>query len=100
MQVCACSVFRKREVAALLSGEIVGQVLLGIPLGLWVGEKLAAGMLAGIDPEVYRIPMVISRQTQIFAVSVALAVGAVSMLAVRRLLNKVDLLEALKTRGT
>ena len=90
--------FTRGEISAILLGELAVQVLLAIPIGLWLGTLWAQGVMEGVDPEVYRMPVIISNQTYAFAVAVALAAGIVSALLVRRKLDHLDLIGVLKTR--
>jgi putative ABC transport system permease protein len=90
--------FTRAEISAILLGELAVLTLAAIPLGLGIGYLYAAWATLGLDTEVYRIPLVVSRQTCGFAVSVVLAGAAVSGLIVRRKLDHLDLVSVLKTR--
>lgn len=90
--------FTRTEISAILLGELAAQLLWAVPLGCVLGYFLAAVVVAGIDTELYRFPLVISPRTYAFAVSVVLAVGSVTALVVRRKLDHLDLVEVLKTR--
>ncbi|MGE5802239.1 MAG: hypothetical protein ACM358_08260, partial [Gemmatimonadota bacterium] len=66
--------------------------------GLGIGYALCA-LLAGLYQwEVFRIPLVLSGRTYVFAVAVIIAAAAGSGLLVRRRLNRLDLVAVLKTR--
>lgn len=54
--------------------------------------------MSTMDPEIYRLPIVLSARTYAFAVSVAIGSGLISALLVRRKLDKLDLIGVLKTR--
>jgi putative ABC transport system permease protein len=90
--------FTRAEISAVLLGELAVQVLLAIPIGLVFGTWMAEGIMAGADPERYRMPALVSSQTYAFATVVTLASGLVSALLVRRKLDKLDLIAVLKTR--
>ena len=90
--------FTRGEISAILLGELAVQVILAIPLGLWLGTQWARGVMAGVDPEVYRMPVMVSTSTYAFAVTVAVAAGIASALLVRRKLDHLDLIGVLKTR--
>ncbi|MEZ4374301.1 MAG: FtsX-like permease family protein [Polyangiaceae bacterium] len=90
--------FTRGEIAGVLFGELVVHMLLAIPLGIWFGGVLSKGLMAGVDPEIYRLPIVLSPRTYAFAVSVAIGSGLISALLVRRKLDKLDLIGVLKTR--
>jgi len=90
--------FTRREISAVLLGELAVQVLLAIPLGLWLGTLMAEGMMAMADPERYRMAAMVSSQTYAFSTAVILGAGLVSALLVRRKLDHLDLIAVLKTR--
>jgi putative ABC transport system permease protein len=90
--------FTRREIAGILFGEQAIQVALAIPLGLWIGRKLARLMMSGADPEMYRLPIVVSEKTYVFAVAVTLGSAVVSAIILRSKLNRLDLIGVLKTR--
>jgi putative ABC transport system permease protein len=90
--------FTRREISAVLLGEIGVQVALSIPLGLWIGIMLSEGIAGSVDPERYRLPVVLSPATYAYAVGVVLLASAVSALLVRRRLDNLDLIAVLKTR--
>ncbi len=90
--------FTRREISSVLLGELGVQVALAIPLGLWVGYRLSVGIAGTVDPERYRLPIVISPESYGYAVGVVLAASAVSALLVRRRLDRLDLIGVLKTR--
>ncbi|RZO52035.1 MAG: FtsX-like permease family protein [Sandaracinaceae bacterium] len=90
--------FTRREISAVLLGELAVQVLLAIPIGLLLGTWMAEGMMAMADPERYRMTAIVSSQTYAFATAVILGAGLVSALMVRRKLDHLDLIGVLKTR--
>lgn len=90
--------FTRREISAVLLGEMGVQVFLALPLGLWIGYRLCVGIAGMVDPELFRLPVVVSAATYGFAVSVTLAAAVVSALLVRRRLDHLDLVGVLKTR--
>jgi putative ABC transport system permease protein len=90
--------FTQREIAGILLGEQAVQVALAIPLGLLFGRWLSAAMMSNVDPETYRLPVVVSTQTYLFAVIATLAAALLSALLVHRKLSKLDLISVLNTR--
>lgn len=90
--------FTRREISAVLLGEMGIQVALAIPIGLWVGYQLCLGIAGSVDPEQYRLPVVLSLRTYGFATAVVLVAAAGSALLVRRRLDRLDLIGVLKTR--
>ncbi|MGB8331849.1 MAG: ABC transporter permease [Polyangiales bacterium] len=90
--------FRRREISAVLLGELGIQVLLSIPIGLAIGTWMSKAMMSMSDPEQYRLPVSLSATTYAYAAGVTMAAGAISALMVRRKLDRLDLIAVLKTR--
>ena len=91
--------FTRGEISAILLGEQAVHIALAIPLGLVLGTLGAKALIATWeDPELFRIPFIISTQTYAFSVAVVLAAGVASALLVRRKLDRLDLISVLKTR--
>jgi putative ABC transport system permease protein len=90
--------FTRGEISSVLIGELGVQVLIGIPFGLLFGKLLVRGMLAANDPEAFRFPTAISHHTYAIAAFVTALAAVASALLVRRKLDKLDLIEVLKTR--
>lgn len=91
--------FTRAEVSYVLVGEMMLLTLLAVPLGWWLGYHFAQGMVEAVSTDVVQLPFVISRRTYALA---ALAVGLASLMAVlmvRRRLDRVDLVSALKARS-
>jgi putative ABC transport system permease protein len=90
--------FSRREVAVLLLGEQAVVTLLAIPFGWVIGYGFGALVLAALESDTYRIPLVVSGQTYLFAAGVAVLAALFAGLLVRRRLDRLDLIEVLKTR--
>lgn len=90
--------FTRREISTVLFGEQAVQVALAIPLGLWVGHWLTQAMMSNVDPETYRLPVIISTRTYLYAIAVTLVSALVSALLLRQRLARLDLIGVLKTR--
>lgn len=90
--------FTRREISGVLLGEMAVQVLLAIPIGLWVGYWLCVRIANTVDPEMYRLPVVLAPRSYAFAVVVVLLASGASALLVRRRLDRLDLIGVLKTR--
>lgn len=89
--------FTRREVAGLLFGEQGAIDLIGTPLGLLLGFGLAFWIISGFASESYRFPVVISPQTYLFSAGVILTAAIGVALAMRRQIDKLDLVAVLKT---
>jgi putative ABC transport system permease protein len=90
--------FTRREVAVLLLGEQATITLLAIPLGWLIGLGFGAFVMSQFDMERYRIPLVITGRTYLYSAIIAIASAVLAGLAVRHRLNRLDLIEVLKTR--
>jgi putative ABC transport system permease protein len=90
--------FTRREVSVLLLGEQATITLLAIPLGWAIGFGFGAFILAMFDMERYRIPMVITGRTYMFSALIAIVSAVLAGAAVRHRLNRLNLIEVLKTR--
>lgn len=90
--------FTRKEISAILLGELAVQLVLAIPFGLLLGRSWASAIMSMADPEQYRLPLVISVETYLYAVLVTGAAGVISALLVRRKLDHLDLIGVLKSR--
>ncbi|MCC7000289.1 MAG: FtsX-like permease family protein [Deltaproteobacteria bacterium] len=90
--------FTRSEISAILLGELGTHMMMALPLGLALGNVLANAILATIDREQYRMPAMISPVTYGFAVLVVLGAALLTALWMRRRLDRLDLIEALKAR--
>lgn len=90
--------FTRGEISSILIGELAVQVIIGIPIGLWFGRTMVFGMLLASDQEAFRFPMSVSNHTYAVAALVTTLAAVGSALLVRRKLDKLDLIEVLKTR--
>ncbi len=91
--------FTRREISTVLLGELATDVLLAVVPGLVLGWLvLAHGMPRMIDPELMRYPVITSEKTFGIAVAVLFASALATALAVRRRLDRLDLVGVLKTR--
>lgn len=90
--------FTRGEISGILLGELGIQVLIAIPLGMWIGTWAAGWISSIVDPENFRIPPIISSRTYAFAAVIAIGSGLLSALLVRRRLDHLDLIGVLKTR--
>jgi putative ABC transport system permease protein len=90
--------FSRREVAVLLLGEQGLITLAAIPLGWLLGYAMAASLIASLDTEAYRFPLVVSARTYLYSTVATLVAALLSGWIVRRRLDRLDLISVLKTR--
>jgi len=90
--------FTRAEISVILLGELGFLVVLAIPLGFAVGLWLAHQWAAQAPQELFKLPVVISAKTYAESGLTVLLAAVLSALIVRRRLNRLDLIGALKTR--
>ncbi|MCE9661697.1 MAG: FtsX-like permease family protein [Burkholderiales bacterium] len=90
--------FTLGEVSALLLGELAIVVALALPLGMALGWGLAHGVAELIQSDQFHFPVVIQPRTFAWAAIAVLAAAAASALVVRRRIDRLDMVTALKTR--
>ena len=86
------------EVSAILFSELAILTLAAQPIGWLLGHGLALGMAAGLENELYRVPVVILPNVPAIASGVVIVAAVFSALVVRRRIDHLDLVEVLKTR--
>jgi putative ABC transport system permease protein len=90
--------FTKGEVGMMLLGEQSLLTLAAIPLGCIIGYGLSALLSVLLSQELFRIPLVVTTRTYVLSIGAVLAAATVSGLLVWRKVQKLDLIETLKTR--
>lgn len=90
--------FTRREISSILLTEMSVPVLLAILPGLLCGHWFVQLLASTVDPETYRLPILITSRSYALAALVAVAASAWSALLVRRRLDRLDLIGVLKTR--
>lgn len=90
--------FTNAEVSRILLIELAIVTAIAQPFGWLIGYVFAYAIVAGFESELYQIPFVITRDIYAWASIVVLGAAAVSALVVRRRIDRLDLIEVLKTR--
>jgi len=90
--------FTRREVTQMLLGEQALLLVIALPLGFWIGHGLAKLLAEAYAWELFRMPLVVTPRTYAFASLVAIAAALGSGALVRRRLERLDLVTALKSR--
>jgi putative ABC transport system permease protein len=90
--------FTRREVAVLLLGEQALLTLASVPIGFWLGYRLCRALISQFPTEMFRMPLALDLASYGFALLVLLIASSLSALLVRRRLDRLDLVEVLKTR--
>ena len=89
--------FTRREVSALLLGELATVVLLAQPIGWALGYGFAFAMAEGFRTDLYRVPLVVGREVYAASSLVILLAATISALVVRRRIDRLDMIAVLKT---
>lgn len=89
--------FRRSEISFIFLGELAIVTVIALPVGFALGWGLSALVLQSFKTELYRFPMVITRQAFAAAGMTVVLSALVSGLAVRRQLDRLDLIAVLKT---
>jgi putative ABC transport system permease protein len=88
--------FSRREVGAVLVGELALLAVVAVPLGLALGTGFATLIIRSINTETVRLPLVLTRDNYAMAVLTVLVASVLSVLFALRKLNQLNLVGALK----
>ena len=86
------------EVSRVLLGELAVHLVIGVPLGLGLGVGLAAISAAGMNTDLFRVPLVIAPSTFLFAAGVILLASLLVGWGAQRRLSRLDWVSVLKTK--
>ncbi|MEJ7929794.1 ABC transporter permease [Ramlibacter sp. AN1015] len=90
--------FSRGEVSALLLGELAIGIALALPLGMFLGWGLTHAVVGLMQTDQFMFPVVIRPRTYAWAGLCVVAAGVASALVVRRRIDRLDMVAALKTR--
>lgn len=90
--------FSKGEVAFVLLGELAVVTLVALPVGALLGYYLSFGIAAGFSSDLYQIPAIFTPSSYGAAALAVIAAAVASGWLVKRDIDRVDLISALKTR--
>lgn len=90
--------FSRAEVSVLLLGELALGIAVALPLGMALGWALTHGVVELMRSDQFYFPVVIRPRTYAFAALCVVAAGVASALVVRRRIDRLDMVAALKTR--
>ncbi len=90
--------FTRDEIARILLGELAVLTLVSLPVGALLGYGLGLFIMTIFNNEVYRLPFVVTPQSIAWSWLTVVAAAALSSLAVRRRLDRLDLVAVLKSR--
>lgn len=89
--------FSKAAVSYILLGEVALLALVAVPVGLGAGCLLSIYFAGAMGSELFRLPIVFAPATFAAASLIVLSVVALSGLIVRRQIDSLDMVEALKS---
>jgi putative ABC transport system permease protein len=90
--------FSRREVTAMLLGEQAILTGIAVPVGFGFGYALCWLISVRFESALYRIPIVVLPRTYLFGAAVVVLSAALSALAVRNRVERLDLVAVLKAR--
>lgn len=90
--------FRRSEVAFVLLGEQALLLLLSLPLGIWAGRELWRYLISQFNNDRITIPFYVDPHVPARGVLIVAAAAAATALIIRRRVDRLDLVRALKTR--
>jgi putative ABC transport system permease protein len=90
--------FTRAEVSALLLGEMALSIAVALPLGMALGLGLVHLITGMLKSDQFLFPVVILPRTYAWAAICVVAAGVASALVVRRRIDRLDMIAALKTR--
>jgi putative ABC transport system permease protein len=90
--------FTRAEISMILLGELAILTIAALPLGALIGYLLGELIMGVFKNEVYRLSFTVAPATAAWSFLVVIVAALVSGLAVRRRLDRLDLVAVLKTR--
>lgn len=90
--------FTRGEISYILLGELSLLTLAAIPIGFIIGRILCAYMIASLQTDLFRIPLVVEASTYALSAAVVFVSACISGLIVRQRLDHLDLVAVLKTK--
>ncbi len=90
--------FTRAEVSVLLLGELAISIAIALPLGMLMGWGLVHLVAELLESDQFQFPVVIQPRTYAWAAICVVAAGVASALVVRRRIDRLDMVAALKTR--
>jgi putative ABC transport system permease protein len=86
------------EVARIVLGEQAAHLGLGVPLGLILGRAMVGKIVTLTDPELIRLPAIVSARTYTTAGAVVLGAGLACAALIVAKVRELDLVSVLKAR--
>ena len=90
--------FYQGETAFVLLGELAVVTLIALPLGVLMGNALSHLIAAGFSTDLYQIPIVYTPKATGTAIAIVVGAALTSGWLVKRDIDRVEIISALKTR--
>jgi putative ABC transport system permease protein len=91
--------FTRGEAARILFGELAVLALLGLPVGIVIGVAFSWLTVQSFGTgELFRLPFVIGPRTYLAGLLIPVFAGLMSLWPLKRRVNRLNLIESLKTR--
>jgi putative ABC transport system permease protein len=90
--------FTRREVSVLLLGELALGIAIALPVGMALGWALTHTLVAAMRNDQFMFPVEIRARTYAWAALAVVIAGVASAMVVRRRIDRLDMVAALKTR--
>lgn len=90
--------FTPVEVSALLVVEVLVLTVVALPLGVWLGQHAANAFLAAMGTDLFTFPDIHDAAADARAALIVVASVLAALLVVRRGIDRIDLVESLKSR--
>jgi putative ABC transport system permease protein len=88
----------RREVSAVIFGELAVELIVAVPAGLLIGWYLIELIASARASESFQIPAVIDPSSYAIAALLVIGAAVASFMAIRRRIDTLDLVAVLKTR--
>lgn len=89
--------FTRGEASRMLLDEQAALLIAAVPLGFGLGYGGAALLSLALNTELYRVPLVMTARTYLYATAVVAVAAVISALVVWRWIARLDLVAVLKT---
>lgn len=89
--------FTRAEIAYILLGELGLLALVALPTGLLLGRAMCHYIARALQTDLFRVPVILDTRTYAIAAATVIVSAILSGLAVRRRLDRLDLVAVLKT---
>jgi putative ABC transport system permease protein len=90
--------FTKRDIFKIILKETIIMTILGIIIGIPLSIKMVEAVVASFNTELYTMNPYVSGETHLIAIGTTIIFIVISLTFTLKKINKLDLMEALKTR--